>query len=401
MNYMGMVANSPVALKKPLVWQMPGTSRDGKTVFYNGSMCSLGQELKKLTDKKILLITGKHLLLSEMKEILYQVLDRENLSYDVISDIPPEPHLDTVEKIAVLMDTSEYGAVVGIGGGSVMDIAKIAAHGGDGKLLDRAANDRFTQKRFPLVLLPTTSGTGSEISPYAVLTVNDKKKFYTSSELLPTIAIIDPVLAAAMPGNVTAATAFDAMTHALEGNMACPVPYTECLAVESAALVFQFLPIAVKDGSDIEARYYLSMASVMGMLSYVMGGGLYAHSISYILTTEKQQPHGVGCGLALPFTMAFNEVYIGVLLDRLGSRCFGRDGTKELRRRVIENIRELYIQSGFPETLETLGYTMSDSGSFAANLLGNYERIRNPRKMHEDEAKLLFESMFVGQMQYF
>ena len=109
----------------------------------------------------------------------------------------------------------------------------------------------------------------------------------------------------------------------------------------------------------------------------------------------------MGCGLALPFTMAFNEVYIGVLLDRLGSRCFGRDGTKELRRRVIENIRELYIQSGFPETLETLGYTMSDSGSFAANLLGNYERIKNPRKMHEDEAKLLFESMFVGQMQYF
>lgn len=82
------------------------------------------------------------------------------------------------------------------------------------------------------------------------------------------------------------------------------------------------------------------------------------------------------------------------LLDRLGSRCFGRDGTKELRRRVIENIRELYIQSGFPETLETLGYIMSDSGSFTANLLGNYERIKNPEGIGEFDLLENYTAMF-------
>ncbi len=401
MEYWELSGDAPGRLKKPFIWQMPGTAQDGKTIFYSGAMEILGKEIKKLTDKKVLFIIGNHVLLSEAWKALRQMMEEEGVLYDIVSDIPSEPHFDTAERIALLMDESQYGAVIGIGGGSVMDISKLAAHGGDGRLIDRIKNNMFSRRRLPLLLLPTTSGTGSEVSPYIVLTINNEKRFFSSSEFLPTVAIVDPLLTVDMPEAVTAATAFDAMAHALEGSMACPSPYTECLAAESAALILKFLPEAIEDGGDIEARYYLSLASVMGMMSYVMGGGLYAHSISYILTVEKQQPHGLGCGLALPFTMAFNERYIGSLLGRLSVRCMGRTGGKESGREAIRKIQQLFIQSGLPGSLAHFGYTIEDSGRLARTLLNVYYRTRNPREMSQEDAEALFKAMITGRVQYF
>ena len=142
--------------------------------------------------------------------------------------------------------------------------------------------------------------------------------------------------------------------------MARPSPYTDALAVESAAQILHYLPLALKDGQDIPARCHLALASVMGMMSYVMGGGLYAHSISYILTLEKGAPHGVGCGLSLPYTMAFNAEHIQPLLDKLAARCLGASGGEDTRRQVIWHIQKAFAAAGLPASLEKLGYTAAD-----------------------------------------
>ena len=401
MNYLRLAEDSPDKFRRPLILRMPGAGLAGKTVFYNGALLTLGAELKALTAEKILLVAGKHVLQGDEGPVICNILSEAGMDYDIFSEVPPEPHLDTAGQISALMDNRRYGAVVGIGGGSVMDMAKLASHGGDGQLMERIRNGRFSGRKRPLILLPTTAGTGSEISPYVVLTVDGKKRFYSSPEFLPTIAMIDPLLTIAMPGRITASTAFDAMTHALEGCMACPSPYAECLAAESTALIFTYLSGAIDDGENIEARYYLSLASVMGMMSYCMGGGLYAHSISYILTTEKNQPHGLGCGLALPYTMAFNEPYIEMLLSRLSVRCFGKQGTKESRREVIEKIQQLFIQSGLPRSLAELGYGKNDVPNLAGTLLRDYGRAGNPRQMSEENARNLFEAMITGEIKYF
>jgi len=259
----------------------------------------------------------------------------------------------------------------------------------------------FSQPAWPLILLPTTSGTGSEVSPYSVVTVNEKKVFYSSPRLYPTVALVDPLMTVSTPIKTTVATAYDAMTHALEGAMARSLPYTDALAVEAAAQILKWLPKAVQNGENVEARYYLSCASVMGMMGYAIGGGLYAHSISYILTLDKGQPHGVGCGFALPYTMAMNEKHVTELLNKLAGRCTGTSGSEKSRRDVILRIRDLFVQLGMPYSLAEFGYSKSEMRGLAEKLLAQYARKNNPRQIDVDEAAKLFDAMFKGEIQYF
>lgn len=401
MVYRELYEKSDTVFLKPLTWQMPGTVPQGKTVLYNGAALSLGDEVKKITEEKVLLVMGKHVKEQETGEVICRTLNEAGIEYEIFSELYPEPHFDVAVRLALHMEANHYGAVIGVGGGSTLDMAKLAAHGGDGQLLAKIKANDFSEAGLPLILLPTTSGTGSEVSPYTVLTVDGQKKFYTSGAFLPTVAIVDPLLTVTMPARTTAATAFDAMTHALEGCMACPNPYTRCLAAESTALILTYLERAVEDGRDVEARYYLALASVMGMMSYVMGGGLYAHSISYILTLEKEQPHGVGCGLALPYTLAMNESQIHSLMDILSARCFGRSGTEEIRHEMIDKIQELFIKTGLPRSLADLGYTVSDIPRLTDTLLNQYYRQKNPRSITREEAGTLFQAMISGEIEYF
>lgn len=401
MDYWELLGKSDEDFRKPLIWQMPGGSVYGKTALFNGAAQTVGQEVKKITSKKVLLIIGKHVLLKDAGAVICKSLEQSGITYDIYTEICPEPQLKDAEKIAQVMDENQYGMVIGAGGGSVMDIAKLAVHGGDGKLIERILKNDFLKPHMPLLLLPTTSGTGSEISPYIVLTIGKKKCFFYSSAFFPAIALNDPVVTATMPPFVTAATAFDAMTHGMEGCMARMSPYTECLASECTSLIFKYLPNAMKDSMDIKARYYLALASIMGMMSYVMGGGLYAHSLSYILTLEKRQPHGLGCGLALPYTLAMNEPYIHTLLDRISLSNFKEAGTKETRHKTIREIQRLFIKADLPASLGELGYTISDVHRLAEQLLTQYYREKNPREMSRTDAELLIQSMILGKIEYF
>ena len=398
MNYWKLLEKSKVIGSHPTIWKMPGRKTEGNIIFYNGAALRIGEETAKLTSQKVLLVIGKKVL-SASGEVILKSFEESGIDYDIFSDICAEPDLDTAKKVADIMDEQPYGAVIGVGGGSTLDIAKLAAHGGDGKLTKRILANNFSQPKIPVILLPTTSGTGSEVSPYVVLTVGGVKKFFTSSEFLPAVAIVDPLLTASMDSRTTAATAFDAMTHGIEGYMACVTPYTVCLAVESTAVIMKFLKRAVERPEDIEARYWLSYASVLGMLSYVMGGGLFAHSISYILTLEKEQSHGTGCGLALPYTMAMNYPHILPFLDRLGARINGRSENEG--EELIREIQALFTKVGMPANLAELGYKLSDGPEFAERLLREYPRPKNPRKVTKREAEKLFHAMLFGKIDFF
>lgn len=399
MEYYELLAKSPSQLRSPLCWRLPGAGAEGKTLLYNGSAADVGREACILGAKHVLLLIGRHVLHTDGGAAVCAALEQAGVDFDVYTGIPSEPHFeDVIPDLQRAVCSGSYDAVIGAGGGSVMDMAKLAAHASGGTLEEILAGSDFSRQPLPLILLPTTAGTGSEISPYAVLTVAGKKVFYSSPNLLPTIALIDPLLTVSAPPRITAATAFDAMTHALEGAMARPTAYSEALAVESTAQILQYLPRAVADPEDLEARYCLAMASVMGMMSYATGGGLYAHSISYILTLEKEQPHGAGCGFALPYTMAFNAPYIQPLLQKLSARC---QATMPGKADVIQQIQSASVQSGLPASLQALGYTTADIPRLAGKLLSQYARKNNPRQLTPADAASLFESMYAGTVRYF
>lgn len=399
MKYDELLAKSPPQLRSPLCWRLPGAGADGKTLLYHGAAADAGKEACILGAKRVLLLIGRHVLHTDGGAAVCAALEQAGVDYGVYTDIPSEPHFeDVIPDLQRAVHSRTYDAVIGAGGGSVMDMAKLAAHAGGGPLEKILADNDFSRRPLPLILLPTTAGTGSEISPYAVLTVAGKKVFYSSPNLLPTIALVDPLLTVSTPPRTTAATAFDAMTHALEGAMSRPSAYSEALAVESTGLILQYLPRAVADPVDLEARYNLAMASVMGMMSYVTGGGLYAHSISYILTLEKDQPHGAGCGFALPYTMAFNAPCIQPLLQKLSARC---QGTAQGTADVVRQIQSASVQSGLPASLQSLGYTKADIPRLAGKLLSQYARKNNPRQLTPADAASLFEAMYDGTVRYF
>lgn len=399
MEYYELLAKSPPQLRNPLCWRLPGAGAEGKTLLYNGAAADAGKEASILGAKRVLLLIGQHVLRTSGGAAVCAALEQADIDYDVYTGISSEPHFeDVVPDLQRAASSRRYEAVIGAGGGSVMDMAKLAAHAGGGTLEEILEANDFSRQPLPLILLPTTSGTGSEISPYAVLTVDGKKVFYSSPNLLPTVALVDPLLTVSSPPRITAATAFDAMTHALEGAMARPTAYSEALAVESTAQILRYLPRAIADPGDLEARYSLAMASVMGMMSYATGGGLYAHSISYILTLEKEQPHGAGCGFALPYTMAFNAPYIQPLLQKLSARC---QETMQGKADVVRQIQSACVQSGLPASLQALGYTTADIPRLAGKLLSQYARKNNPRQLTPEDAALLFEAMYAGTVRYF
>lgn len=400
MEYDRLLEQTPPRYRNPLTWRLPGTAPQGKTVLSCGAAKILGPALREMGISRILLLAGSHVQHTPGGQAVLRCLKEAGVSCDMFTDIPSEPHFEVLCRLQDAVDR-RHQAVAGLGGGSVMDLAKLAAYGGM-DLLARVKERNFAlEPALPLFLLPTTAGTGREISPYSVLTVEGRKVFYASPSLLPTAALVDPLLTVSMPPHVTAATAFDAMTHALEGAMARPSPYTDALAVESAAQILHYLPLALKDGQDIPARCHLALASVMGMMSYVMGGGLYAHSISYILTLEKGAPHGVGCGLSLPYTMAFNAEHIQPLLDKLAARCLGASGGEDTRRQVIWHIQKAFAAAGLPASLEKLGYTAADIPDLAGTLLEKYVRKNNPRPLSPEDARRLFAAMLRGSIEFF
>lgn len=378
--------------------RFPGCRTDGKVKLGLGVLDSIGQEARALGGHQALLIADPVLKTINKLSYVVKLLEKEGLDVSCYTDISPEPDINTLDAVEKEARGVQYDIVIGIGGGSTMDLAKIAAC-----LTETVAGrtvlyhiDRV-KSRCPLMLLPTTSGTGSEVSPYSVVSENGVKHFASSPLLYANLALIDPMLTVSMPPRVTAFTGMDALTHGIEGVCGCTNPYTMAMAGKCVELVFSYLPRAVKDSEDLEARWAMSFASMLGMMAYTQGGGLYAHSMSYILTEEKHLPHGTGCGLALPYTLKANRQKICPVLEMT------RNAIGASQQYSPQNIDDtigcfkmLQQDINLPGTLQELGYTEDGLPSIAHKLMDVYYRPRNPRKLEFKDALEMVQNMYQG-----
>jgi alcohol dehydrogenase class IV len=347
-----------------------------------------------------LLVTDPTLLELGLHGVVADSLAEAGLKVDVFSDVESEPSVECARGVQETVRSKGYDFVVGMGGGSVLDMAKTAALmiTNPGDVLQYFTGTDLVADGAPLFLLPTTSGTGSEVSPFIVISDGPDKRFIATPRALATISYVDPLLTASMPPKVTAATGLDALSHGVEGAISMRDPFTEALAAKTVALVLRYLPQAFTDGEDLVARYYMSFASVLGMTAYAQGGGLYAHSISYILTTDRKTPHGIGCGVSLPYTLCYTSEYIGPILDELArSIPDGYHGAKQ-KPDLPEAIMQLLDRVGVPSSLGALGMDAEFSDIFAEKLAGTYFRAKNPRGMSRDDAAGLYDAMLRGDL---
>ena len=313
-------------------------------------------------------------------------------------NIVGEPTLEIVLELVAMARERSYTAVVGMGGGSAMDMAKLAAalavNSGDVK--DHFGATSFKNKPLPLVLIPTTAGTGAEATGISMLSVEGRKVIIVSPQLVPFAAVLDPQLTLTLPPGITAATGMDALSHALEGFMSINAsPFTDAQALSTMTVISTWLKRAYDDGSNIEARRAMGYAAYTGGLS-LNAGVVLGHSVAYTIANRAKMSHGVSCAMALPFTVAYNSLAVSGRLSTAAVQVTGQPGASPGDLALW--ISELNSYLKIPGSLKAIGLEEADLGEMEAECLNRYPRPTNPKAITREALRVFYQMMFEGDI---
>ncbi len=363
-------------------------------LFGEGVSAQTGEKLKEHGVKKVLFVYDQGLKSTGITEKIIKNIEKENIKVIEFDDVKPDPPVETIDEAGELARRENVDAVLGIGGGSSMDTAKAVnvLLGNPGSIKDYL-DPAVPQKPGKIVFaIPTTSGTGSEVTNIAV--VSNKEAGLKQGILGPNttakLAIVDPELTLGLPPGLTAAGGMDAFSHAAEAYTGfLSNPMTDLLSIEAIRLIAKYLPVAVKEGSNIEARSKLSFASTIAGMSFNEAMVHLGHAIAHSMGAVHHIPHGLGCGLAVPMALEYLSDTIPDKLRNIGNAMeleLGSDLTnEELGKTVADAIRNMNKEMGLPG-LNALGF---DEDALA-NIV--HEATRDicwsllPKKIDESEA---------------
>lgn len=377
----------------------------GKLVFGAGAVARLGQLVSELRVGRVFLVTDKNLQRAGVVERVCAPLKAAGLSVQIFDGGEPEPSIDLAEVALAAARDFRAEAVVGLGGGSNMDLAKVTAaslaHGAPARAF--IGDCKVPGPVLPIVCLPTTSGTGSEVTAAAVLTdkASQMKVGILSNDLRPRVAVVDPELTLSCPAKVTADSGIDALTHAIEAytavdNERFPLPPGEktvyqgrhplgdCLAEKAIELVGKNLARAVREPANLEARTGMSAAATIAGLAFSNVGVALVHAMEYPVGGAVHVSHGAGNGLLLPFVMWFNLPLRQRQFARI-AQLLGRDtagmSEDDAAQEAIRAVETLKREIGIPARLRDIGVKEGQLADFAAKAF-NVKRILrvNPRE---------------------
>ena len=305
----------------------------------------------------------------------------------IYSDVEPNPQLSGAVETAKLARSHDADAVIGVGGGSVIDTAKFAAaiaRGTDDPLACYHGEVPFPQDPLKIIAVPTTAGTGSEVTQVSVISNGDEKRTINDPVFMPKAAVVDPLLTLSVPPYTTLITGLDAMAHALEGFWSRNhQPITDLFAAEAVKLVLENLETAYKNGNDRPARSNMSYAALLGGMSFALPKTAGCHACSYPLSERYHLPHGEACAFTLDSFVRINAD------DRLEAFCrkIGLNGSAELAERI--------------SVLKALGHLktkLSDlpdgDAAFLAKASAAHPLMKNnPVPMSEEDLLKMFEAL--------
>ena len=371
-----------------------------KLSFGFGTVESVGAEASSLRATKALVVTDKVMVKTG---IVKKVTDRLGVGFDVFDEVEAEPRIEVAQLVADAVRSSAYDLVVGVGGGSSMDMAKVAAgfssNGGPAKSF--VGNNLFEKKPVPSIMVPTTAGTGAELTVTSMVTVEGHKQWINSPLLLPAVAVVDPDLTVSMPPGVTAATGMDALCHNTEAYLSSLAsPLTDSAALEGIRLIIGNLEKAFVDGGDRLAREAMSLGALMGGVA-LQAKMVYGHSIGYTIATRFRLPHGVSCGLPLPYVISSYAVACGPKMKRL-AEAYGVDGPGDpsaLGVAVADKARRIAAGVRIPTTLKELGVEEGDLAGLADECLRMYPRPNSPLVFDGKSMGGLYRRMWDGTLE--
>jgi alcohol dehydrogenase class IV len=391
----------------------------GKLVFGKNALEQAGEILGVLGTKRVFVATDPILVSCGVLERLRGVLDAAGMQMEMFTGGEPEP---SFRAAGLCIDQARrYGpdAVLGLGGGSNMDLAKITAtvlaHGGEPA--DYVGEEKVPGPIKPLVCVPTTAGTGSEVSAAAVLTdqARQLKVGILSNYLRPSVAIVDPLLTLTCPPKLTADSGIDALTHAIESytaidNESFPVdsndrttyqgrhPLGDCLAEKAIRLIGGNLSRAVKHGDDQTAREDMALGATLAGLAFSNVGVALVHALEYPVGGAVHCSHGAGNGLILPYVMRFNACArrkaFADIAGFLGENTAGLSES-EAGDRAILAVERLREEIGIPTRLRDIGVNKAQLRSLAEKAIGIRRILRvNPRPVTVDDLEGILNAAY-------
>lgn len=283
----------------------------GKIVFGFGTAGNAAPEVRQLNGSKCLLVTDPGIVAAGLLEAVKGSLTKAGISFVIYDKVEPEPRSHIIDDGGDLYKAEKCDVIIGIGGGSSLDVAKgiSVLAGNEGSILDYVGLDMVPRKGAPMILMPTTAGTGSEVTRGLVMTneAQHMKCVVFTTHILPEVALVDPDLTMSMPAVVTADTGMDSLVHAVEAFVSTgATPLSDQWAEEAIRLIGRYLPVACAKGGNREARYQLCMAALLSGLAFTNAGLGAVHALAYPLGTEYHMTHGRTNAIMLPHVMKFN-----------------------------------------------------------------------------------------------
>lgn len=371
-----------------------------KLSFGFGTLGTLGSEAKALGASRALVVTDKVMVSTGIAQRATESL---GIAFDVFDGVEAEPRIEVAQAVADRARSAKYDLVVGVGGGSSMDMAKVAAGfaTNEGPARSFVGNSLFSKKPLPSIMVPTTAGTGAELTVTSMVTVEGHKQWINSQLLLPSVAVVDPDLTMSMPQGVTAATGMDALCHNTEAYLSSLAsPITDSAALEGVRLIVQNLEKAFDSGGDRMARESMSLGALMGGIA-LQAKMVYGHSIGYTIATRFRLAHGVSCGLPLPYIISNYAVACAPKMKKL-AEAYGvppDDDPAELGRAVAEKARGIAEHLKIPTTLKELGVAESDLPTLAEECLEMYPRPNSPLVFDRRSMSEFYRRMWEGNLE--
>ncbi len=373
--------------------------------FGSGVSVSSSQEICKILGSNILFITDKDLMSLKLTEPTLNELKKFSSKVEIFEDVEADPSLKTLLKSIEIGKKMKATGVIGFGGGSSMDVAKLTSLilGSDENIEEVWGVSNAIGPRLPLVLVPTTAGTGSEVTPISIITVGEEEKKGVSSPIiLPDVAILDPDLTIGLPAHTTAATGIDAMVHAIEGYASANKnnnPISKMLSIEALKLLGGSIEKAVFDGSNIEARGNMLIGAMLAGKSFANSPVAAVHALAYPIGGTFHVSHGLSNSLVLPYVLRFNSVDNKATKDyaELAPYVFPdiniNQGSQAVCSEFIDRMESLSKKLGLPQKLREVNIPKEACIKMAKDAMKQTRLlVNNPREVTEKDALNIYES---------
>ena len=363
-----------------------------------GGAANLAKIIQARGGKSVLIVTDPGVLSAGLLSQSQQGFKDLGIALDVFSQVQADPPISVIENAVNAAQQCRADYIVGFGGGSSMDVAKLVAllATGKEKLSDVYGVGAAKGPRLPLILVPTTAGTGSEVTTISIVTVSDsEKKGVVSPHLLPDLALLDAQLTLGLPSHVTAATGIDAMVHAIEAftTKRLKNPISDCLAKEALRFLASNLHRAVRSGDDIEARENMLLGACLAGMAFTNAPVAGVHALAYPIGARFHVPHGLSNALMLGPVMRFNLEQAHSMYAELGQIIQpGLLGsTLDQAAQLADYLGSLATELGLPGRLTDVGITENDINQLAADAMLQTRLLMNsPREITLQDATALY-----------